>query len=127
MSTGKPDIEGRTYQFALRIVRLCRALDDKPGVRRTLGNQLLRSGTSVGANVEEAHAAQSRADFISKMSIALKEARETKYWLRLVSDSALIESALLDPLVCEADEIMRILGAIVSTCRRRDRGGGSDL
>lgn len=78
-SPAKPDIEGRTHPFALRVIRLCRSLDEHPGVQRTLGKQLLRSGTSVRANVEEAHAAQSRADFVSKMSIALKEARETRY------------------------------------------------
>jgi four helix bundle protein len=119
-SEEKPDIEVRTYQFALRIVRLCRTLGDKPGVGRTLGNQLLRSGTSVGANIEEAHAAQSREDFVNKMSIALKEARETRYWLRLVIDAELMSADLLGSLLTESTEIMRILGAIVATCRRSD-------
>ena len=114
----KRDIEGRSYQFALRIVRLCRKLDDTPGVRRTLGNQLIRSGTSVGANVEEAHAGSSRADFINKMNIALKEARETRYWLRLLIDAELVEADELRPIRNEATEVMRILGAIVATCRR---------
>jgi four helix bundle protein len=77
------DIGDRTFLFALRIVKLCMRLSEKPGVGRTLGNQLLRAGTSIGANVEEGRAAQSRADFISKNNIALKEARETRYWLRL--------------------------------------------
>jgi four helix bundle protein len=77
------DIESRTFDFALAIVTLCQALDAQPGVGRTLSRQLLRSGTSIGANVEEAQAGQSRADFISKNGIALKEARETHYWLRL--------------------------------------------
>jgi four helix bundle protein len=116
----KPDIEGRTYQFALRIVRLCRSLDQQPGVSRTLGRQLIRAGTSVGANVEEAHAAQSRPDFISKTSIALKEARETRFWLRLIVDSELLAEHLLTPLLTEANEIMLVLGAIVSRCRRND-------
>ena len=71
MATEPLDIEDRTFRFALRIVRLCRCLDERPGVKRTLGNQLLRSGTSVGANVEEARAAYSRAEFVSKMGIAL--------------------------------------------------------
>ena len=70
------DIQQRTFEFATRLVRLCRALDEAPGVSRTLANQLLRSGTSVGANVEEAHGSQSKPDFIAKMSIANKEARE---------------------------------------------------
>jgi four helix bundle protein len=116
----KPDIEGRTYQLALRIIRLCRQLDEQPGVPRTLAKQVLRSGTSIGANVEEAHAGQSRADFISKMSIALKEARETRYWLRLVADSDLLPAEVLASLVGEATEVMKILGAIVVTCRRND-------
>jgi len=77
---GEPlEIEERTYRFALRAVRLCVHLDETPGAKRTLGNQLLRSGTSIGANVEEAHAAHSRAEFVSKMAVALKEARETRY------------------------------------------------
>ncbi|HEX8845810.1 MAG TPA: four helix bundle protein [Pyrinomonadaceae bacterium] len=71
------EIQSRTFEFAVRIVNLCRRLDEQPGVGRTIGRQLLRSGTSIGANVEEAQAGQSKADFISKISIALKEARET--------------------------------------------------
>lgn len=81
----KSDIPGRAFELAQRVVKLCLVLDEKPGVSRTLANQLLRSGTSIGANVEEAQAAQSDADFISKYSIACKEARETHYWLRLLS------------------------------------------
>lgn len=117
----KPDVEARSYQLALRVVRLCRVLDATPGVPRRLGDQLLRSGTSVGANVEEAHAGQSRADFVSKMSIALKEARETRYWLRLLADANLMSASQLQPLLSEATEVMLVLGAIVSTCRKRDR------
>ena len=73
------DIKERTFSFAVEIVRLCQGLEKQSDVYRTLGRQLLRSGTSVGANVEEAQAGQSRADFASKYSIALKEARETIY------------------------------------------------
>jgi four helix bundle protein len=76
---GRSDIQERTFEFALNIINLCRGLDGKPSIIRTLVLQLLRSGTSVGANVEEAQAGQSRADFISKYSIALKEIRETRY------------------------------------------------
>ena len=79
------DIKERTFEFALRIIKLCQHLDKKPGVPRTLSYQLLKAGTSVGANVEEAQAGQSRPDFISKNSIALKEARECHYWLRCLS------------------------------------------
>ncbi len=66
----KSDLPERTFEFARRVVVLCRFLDEKPGVSRTLGNQLLRSGTSIGANVEEGQAAQSEADIVSKYSIA---------------------------------------------------------
>jgi four helix bundle protein len=113
-----PDIEERTFRFAVRVIKLCQALDERPGVRRTLASQLLRSGTSVGANVAEAQSAQSRPDFVSKLNIALKEARETLYWLRLLAEADLIEPARLGPITTEADEITRILGAIVRTCRR---------
>ena len=117
-----PDIERRTFEFALRIVRLCLTLDERPGVRRTLGNQLLRSGTSIGANVTEAQAAQSKPDFISKMNIALKEARETHYWLRMIVATQLLVEDQLIPVTREADEIARILGAIVRSARRNHDG-----
>ena len=73
-------ITDRTKQFAIRIVKACSFLDEKPGVLRTLSKQLLRSGTSIGANVRESRSAQSDKDFLSKLEIALKEARETQYW-----------------------------------------------
>ena len=84
------DLCERTFQFALEIVNLCRTLSKKSGVAQTMSKQLLRSGTSVGANIEEGQAAQSRADFVSKYSIARKEARETHYWLRLLSESGIL-------------------------------------
>jgi len=80
-----PDITERTFQFAIRIVKVCQHLDEKPGVSRTLAKQLLRSGTSIGANLEEGKGSQSEADYLTKCSIACKEARETLYWLKLLS------------------------------------------
>jgi len=74
------DLLERTFEFAVRVVNLCRNLDKSPGASQTLARQLLRSGTSIGANIEEGQASQSKADFISKYSIACKEARETHYW-----------------------------------------------
>ena len=71
---------------------LCQTLDQTPGVSRTLANQLLRSGTSIGANVEEGQGGQSRADFISKYSIACKEARETHYWLKLLAACEIVQN-----------------------------------
>jgi len=114
------DIEDRTYCFALRIVKLCLSIERIPGARRTIANQLLRLGTSVGANIEEARAASSRADFGSKMSISLREARETRYWIRLLMDAELIDRKLLEPLLQEATEIMKICGSITSKVRKRN-------
>ena len=76
---------------------------------------MLRSGTSIGANVEEALAGQSRADFLSKMSIASKEARETNYWLRLLKDSGIISKTEIEPLLAESESIANILTSIVKT------------
>jgi len=112
------EIQERTFEFAIRIVKLCQYLDEKPGVKRILSNQLLRSGTSVGANIEEAQAGQSRADFLSKMSIASKEARETLYWLKLLEKAELISCDRLQDLKQEADEIVRILTSIVKATKQ---------
>ncbi|HEY3320559.1 MAG TPA: four helix bundle protein [Planctomycetota bacterium] len=113
------DIHDRTFKFALRIVNLCQHLDARPGVARLLGRQLLRSGTSIGANVEESVAGQSRADFVSKMMISLKESRETLYWLRLVAAARIVEPALLGDIQKEGEEISRVLGSIVVSTKRR--------
>jgi four helix bundle protein len=78
----------------------------------------LRSGTSIGANVEEAIGAQSKKDFLSKISIAYKEARETNYWLRLLRDSNLIESQLANALIRDIDELLRLMGAIISSTKK---------
>lgn len=112
-------ITERTFNFAVRVVKLCKFLERQDRVSRTLANQLLRSGTSIGANVEEAQAGQSKADFIAKMSIARKEARETHYWLRLLKESEIVPESQLSEIVQEADEIIRILTAIVKTSQTR--------
>ena len=106
------DISERTFNFALEIIGICEKLIAKPGVSRTLGHQLLRSGTSMGANIEEAQAGQSPADFISKCSIALKEARETIYWLRLIQASS-CSNGEFESALQEAGEISRIIGSII--------------
>ena len=111
------DISQRTFQFALRIVRLCQVLDEKPGVTRTLGRQILRSGTSIGANVREAQAGQSKPDFISKNAIALKEAHETDYWLELLSEAGLVKLELLVDLRDECSQLIAILTTIVKRAR----------
>jgi len=108
----------RTFDFAVRIVKLSGKLDERPGVGRVMMSQILRSGTSVPSNVEEAQAAQSKADFISKMSIALKEARETHLRLRLLATAKIVNEAALQSMIIEADEIKRIIGAIIVSTRR---------
>ncbi|MCX5757823.1 MAG: four helix bundle protein [Candidatus Hydrogenedentes bacterium] len=118
------DIEKRTFEFSLRIVRLCKAME-KDSVGRILMNQVLRAGTSIGANVEEAQGAQSKADFVAKMSIVRKEARETHYWLRIIAEAGLQPSERMAPLIQEADEIMKIVSAIIVSARRtflKDKG-----
>ncbi|MCZ2344276.1 MAG: four helix bundle protein [Bacteroidales bacterium] len=115
----KSDIPARTFEFAKRVVRLCQVLDEKPGVGRTLGKQLIRSGTSVGANVEEGQASQSQADFVSKYSIACKEARETLYWLRLLAETELVAPDRLQPLLQECHELIAILTTIIKKIRSK--------
>jgi four helix bundle protein len=116
------DIQERSFQFAVRIVKLCQYLSDKPGVSRTLSNQLIRSGTSIGANIEEAQGGQSRADFLSKMSIALKEARETHYWLKLLSAADVVKPELVSEIQSEANEITAILTSIVKSTKENKNG-----
>jgi four helix bundle protein len=108
-------IQDRSFLFAVRIVKLCQFIEKQGRVSRTLANQLLRSGTSISANMEEAQAGQSKADFIAKMSIARKEARETHYWLRLLRESELLTSSKPSEILQESDAIDRILTSIVKT------------
>jgi len=114
----RKDICLRSFAFAVRVVRLCRELERHPGVSRTLANQLLRSGTSIGANIEEAQAGQSRADFIAKLSISCKEARETHYWLRLLAESEVLKPERLAELTQECDELVAILTSIIRNTRK---------
>jgi len=115
---GKRDLPERTFEFARRVVKLCQVLDQTPGVNRIMANQLIRSGTSIGANVEEGQAGQSRADFVSKLSIACKEARETHYWLRLLSASKIVPEPRLTDLLDEADQLIAILTAVIKNTRK---------
>lgn len=113
------DIKERTFAFAIDIVRLCLRLEKVSDTLRTLSKQLLRSGTSIGANVEEAQAGQSRADFISKYVISLKEARETIYWLRLIQAVGSVKDVAIEELIHEADEISRIIGSIIVSSKKK--------
>ena len=121
ISEPRRDLPERTFEFARRVVKLCQTLDHTPGVSRTLANQLLRSASSVGANVQEGQASQSRTDFISKYSIACKEARETHYWLRLLAVSDVAPADRLSGLIEEANQLVAILTTIVKRTRANSR------
>jgi four helix bundle protein len=109
------DIRARTFEFAARIVRLFKSLPrELPEVE--IGRQLARSGMSIGANVEEADAGESRRDFVHKMSIACKEGRETRYWLRLLSVTV-PDSEEIPILLRQSDELVRILSTIVRNAK----------
>jgi four helix bundle protein len=115
------DIVERTFHFGVSVINLCQFIEKQTDVSRTLARQLLRSGTSIGANVEEAQAGQSTPDFISKMNIALKEARETHYWLRLMTASRIIFREE-DRAICqEADEIKRIIAVIIINTKKSSK------
>jgi four helix bundle protein len=116
------NIVERTFDFAVRMVQLSGKLDERPGVGRVMMAQILRAGTSVPANVEEAQAAQSKADFVSKVNIALKEARETHLRLRLLATAKIFSDTQLQPLIQEADEVSRVIGAIIVSSRRNSGG-----
>ena len=109
-------IEKRAYQFALRIVNAYKYLTRQQS-EFVLSKQMLRSGTSIGAMMHEAKFAQSRADFVSKTSIALKEANETLYWIELLHDSEYIDDKTFESIHNEANEITSILATIVKTTK----------
>ena len=112
------DIQERAFSFACRIIKLYQFLAEQGSVGGILGEQLLRSGTSIGANLEEANAGQSRADFVSKCNIALKEARETHYyWLRLFEKTKVVSLERLRELTTESNELVAILTTIVKSAR----------
>ncbi len=115
------DIKERSFDFAIRIVSLCRTLESQSKISRTLANQLLRSGTSIGANIEEAHGSQSKADFVAKMYISCKEARETNYWLRLLTATGIIQETKLTDLTDESNQLVAMLTTIVKKARREKK------
>ncbi len=108
-------IQQKTYDFALKIINTSRQMNKNKEF--VLSRQLLKSGTSIEANVEEAIGGQSRKDFLSKISIAYKEARETKFWIRLLRDSNTIEPTHSEDLLIQIDEILRIIGSIQRTTK----------
>lgn len=106
----------KSYNFALRIIKLYMHLRNQK-VERELLLQLLRCGTSIGANIEEAIGAQSKNDFIHKVSIAYKESRETSYWLRLFKDGGIMELKLAESFLSESEEMRKILSSILKTSK----------
>ncbi len=109
-------IQKKSYAFALRIIKLSKFLvaDKKEFV---LSKQVLKSGTSIGANVEEAIGGFSKADFTAKLSIAYKEARETHYWIRLLNDSGYLTTKQAESLIKDLDQILRIIAKIIISSR----------
>ena len=112
------DLRQRTFLFACRIVKVCRNLSAGGTVHRQFAHQLIRSGTSIGANFEEAHGAHSRREFACKLSLVLREARETHYWLRLLAASELAEPRAIQDVVNEADELVAIFTTAVMKAKQ---------
>ena len=110
-------IKDKSYKFAVRIVRLCKWLMDEKR-EFILSKQLLRSGTSIGANVKEALQGESRADFIHKLSIALKEASETEYWLELLRETAYLDQPQFDSINQDCQEVLKLLISIIKTAKQ---------
>ena len=109
-------VQQKSYAFAVRIVKLYQHLTNTKK-EYVLSKQILRSGTSIGANVEEAIGGQSKADFIAKLSIAYKEARETAYWLRLLKDTDYLTEKEFQSIYPDAEELCKIIGSIQKTTK----------
>ena len=112
-----PDFAGRTQEFAIRVIGVCAALPETY-LGQTLGHQLLRAGTSVGAHYAEANHSRSRADFLSKIDVARQEMQETIYWMKLILGAKLLEPRRLDPLLSEAHELLAILITMSNNARK---------
>ena len=111
-------VADKSFEFAVRIVNLSKYLRYRKK-EFVLSKQLLRSGTSIGANVSEGRRAQSKADFLAKMNIALKEANETHYWLRLLYRTDYLTKSEFQSIESDVDELLRILTAICKTAAER--------
>ncbi len=111
-------LQNKTYKFAVRIVKVYQYLCENKK-EYILSKQLLRSGTSIGANVEEAIGGQSDKDFFAKLTISYKEARETHYWIRLLTDTDYLNKSESDSLLLDVEEILKIIGSIQKTMRNK--------
>ncbi len=110
-------IREKSFAFAIRIVKAYKYLQDKKN-EYILSKQMLRSGTSIGANIEEAIGGQSKADFISKISIAYKESRETLYWIKLLYATNYLTPKMADSLLSDCEDLCRIIGKIQVSTKR---------
>jgi len=120
--TGRLDIRDRSLAYALRAVKLYQYLQkQKDGAAWIIGKQYLRAASSVGANVAEAQAGETRADFVHKLGIAQKEARESFYWLRLLAESHLVARKQLDSLMQETEELIAVITSIIVTTKRKQQ------
>src|SRR5579862_1346417 len=114
------DIRTRSFKYACRAIRLFQHLQDqKDRAGWVIGQQYLRSSTSIGANLQEAKSAESRGDFIHKCGLALKEARESLYWLQVPDETEIVKKSKLQPLIQETDEIVSIITSIIITSKNR--------
>ena len=118
MSENENVVLTKSYNFAVRIVKMYQHLSSKKK-EFVLSKQILRSGTSVGANIEEAIGGISKADFRAKMSIAYKEARETDYWLRLLKDTGYLEVESFNSIRNDLNELLRLLYSIIKSCSKQ--------
>ncbi len=118
MGEAPPDLRVRTLEYARRIIRLYSSLP-RDTVAQVLGKQMLRSGTSVGANYREASRGRSKAEFISKVGDSLKEAEETDYWLELIDGERFVPPAKLAPLRDETRQLLAILTTIINNAKRK--------
>lgn len=116
------DIRRRAFQYSLRAIKVYRFLQSrKDGVGWILGKQYLRAATSIGANIEEAQSAETKADFVHKYGIAQKEAKESLYWLRLFAEAEIVPVRRLAPLMRETEEIYAVITGIIKTAKRGQR------
>jgi four helix bundle protein len=113
-------IQEKSYSFGLQVIHLCRSIAEKHR-EYILTKHLMKSGTSIGANIQEASEAQSRKDFISKLSISLKEVKETEYWLRLIRDSNLASTVVMKGHIDQCNELKYLLIASIKTAKNNDR------
>ena len=118
--SGCQEIGERTFQYALRILRLCRFMQAQNDfVASAIGKQLFRFGSSIGASVAEAKSAESTADFVHKLGIGLKEARESYYWLRLLIEDGSVAQSKVESVLDETNQIIAVLTTIIVKAKRR--------